>query len=87
VTFNSLAERIKAPGEVVMAGDLNDSGLLMFDMTFSMVEKQIHIAVQGVKEWQAQNGGALPTPNDAAVADKVSPLQAAVIACGLLGYF
>ena len=77
VSFDSLAERIKAPGEVVMAGDLNDSGLLMFDMTFSMVEKQIHVAVQGVKEWQAQNGGALPPPNDAAVANKVLELAKA----------
>jgi|EP01046_Picozoa_sp_COSAG06_P005956 ubiquitin-activating enzyme E1 len=76
VSFKSLAERIASPGEVIMPGDLNDSGLLMFDMTFSMVEKQIHVAVQGVKEFQAKTG-ALPTANDAAHVDQVLALAKA----------
>ena len=76
VEFRSMEECIKAPGEVIMPGDLGQSGLLMFDMTFSMVEKQIHCAVAGVKEFQTQTG-SLPTANDEAQTAKCVELAKA----------
>ena len=76
VKFRSLADCIASPGELLMPGDLETTGLHMFDMTFSMVEKQLHVAVQGVRAFQEQTG-SLPTANDAAHADKVLELAKA----------
>ena len=68
VKFRSLEECLASPGGVVMAGD-GAQGFLMTDMTFSMVELQLHVAQQGVWAFEAQTG-VLPRINDAADASK-----------------
>jgi ubiquitin-activating enzyme E1 len=71
VAFDSLAQSIESPGGVIMPGEFGGNGFSMFDMTFSMVEQQIHVALQGVKAFEAAESGALPTANDEAHAAKV----------------
>ena len=72
VAFRSLEACLASPGGVVMAGD-GGQGFLMTDMTFSMVELQLHVAQQGVWAFEAETG-ALPRVNDAADAARVVEL-------------
>jgi len=72
VHFRSFAECVHKPGGVVMAGD-GTQGFLMTDMTFSMVELQLHVAQQGVFAFE-EASGRLPNINDAADAAQVVAL-------------
>ena len=84
VAFRSYAECAKSPGGVVMAGD-GAQGFLMTDMTFSMVELQLHVAMQGVYAFEEVEG-RLPAVNDANDAAKVVALAKAFEAeAGVLG--
>ena len=76
IKFESLAKSIEAPGNLIMAGDLDHNGVHMVDMTFSMVELQLHVCIQGVQAYQ-QQVGSLPPPNDAEAAAKVLTLAIA----------
>mmetsp|Transcript_21138 Transcript_21138/g.54122 ORF Transcript_21138/g.54122 Transcript_21138/m.54122 type:complete len:1186 (+) Transcript_21138:63-3620(+) len=84
VAFRSFAECATSPGGVVMAGD-GAQGFLMTDMTFSMVELQLHVAQQGVYAFEEAHG-RLPQVNDAADAAEVVTLARAFEAAhGVLG--
>jgi len=72
VSFRSFASCCKNPGGVVMAGD-NASGFLMTDMTFSMVELQLHVAQNAVWAFQLEHGH-LPGVNNGADAALVVEL-------------
>ena len=48
--MKSLEEMSTAPGELLMGP--GDPGLIMVDMTFSGIEKQIHVCMQGVYEFE-----------------------------------
>ena len=72
VEFRSFANCCKTPGGVVMAGD-NSAGFLMTDMTFSMIELQLHVAQNAVWAFELEHG-CLPAINDAGDAAKVVDL-------------
>jgi hypothetical protein len=76
VVFKSLAESTTNPGELVMGGDFGATGFTMVDMTFSMVEKQIHVCMQGVYKFEA-NTGKMPGANSKADAVAVLALAKA----------
>ena len=84
VAFRCLADCLTVPGGVVMAGD-GAQGFLMTDMTFSMVEMQLHVAQQAVWAFEADRG-FIPRVNDATDAARVVELAKAFEADhGVLG--
>ena len=84
VSFRSLEACLNEPGGVVMAGD-DSQGFLMTDMTFSMVELQLHVAQQAVYDFEAETGN-LPRVNEGEDARRVVELANAFEAAhGVLG--